>query len=227
MTITDFTAPFITEERRALIKHILQQRTRWLTVCIEDVYQPHNAAAVLRSCECFGVQDAYIVEENHAFRPSRDVVMGADKWLTLHHFNRTHADNLGTCIRSIKQRGYKIATTVLDAETIPLPELPVHEPLALVFGSEKSGVSPRMQEAADYKVKIPMYGFTQSFNISVSAALCLQDLTRRIRQAQVAWQLSDDEIASLTEEWYLKTVPRPEQLIKRWKQETQAIQNPV
>lgn len=194
-------------------------RTRWLTVCIEDVFQPHNAAAVLRSCECFGVQDVHVVEERNHFKPNRDVVMGADKWLTMHRYGKTHADNSGTCVRTLKERGYCIAVTVLDEETIPLSELPVDQPIALVFGAEKEGVSARMQAAADYKVKIPMYGFTQSFNISVSAALCLQELTRRIREEQVPWPLTPEEVDELTEEWMLKTVPRPQQLIDHWKAE--------
>ena len=178
--LTEFMQP----ARKERLNWVLEQRTQYLTIILENIYHPQNASAVLRSCECFGIQDLHIISDKKKYRPNADVARGASKWLTLNHYNDGDASTR-KCFNTLKERGYKIAITSLDdTETMPLEELPLDNPVALCFGTEDMGVSDEAKELADYKIKIPMFGFTESFNVSVAAAICLYSLTTRLRNSQ-------------------------------------------
>ena len=158
----------------------MARRTRHLRVVLEDIYQPHNASAVMRSCECFGIQHLHVIENRYVFRPNREVAMGASNWIHLHRHHEAGRDNTRDCLERLRRDGYRIIATSLNAKSIPLSRLPVDEPLSLWFGTEEEGLSETVLQAADAHVHIPMHGFTQSFNISVSAAICLYDLRNRL-----------------------------------------------
>jgi tRNA (guanosine-2'-O-)-methyltransferase len=173
----EFLTDFISEERLFKIDSTIDKRTKYLSVVLEDIYHPHNASAVIRTCECFGVQDMYTIENTKEYRVNKCVTRGAGKWITLNRYDSTK-NNTVDCINSLKKNGYKIVATSLKKNITILPEeLPIDNKLALCFGTEELGLSDTLHEMSDYFVKIPMYGFTQSFNISVSAALILQILT--------------------------------------------------
>lgn len=177
---------------------VLGRRTRRLTVLFEDVYHPHNASAVIRSTECFGVQDVHVVEDEYRFRPSRDVVRGAGRWVTLHR----HRD-LGRALADLRGRGYRIAATSARPGSVELDATPLDRPLALCFGTEEVGLSPGALDAADLHLHVPMVGFTESLNVSVTAALCLRELTRRVRQTD-GWQLPVAEREELRLGWLMQ-----------------------
>lgn len=186
MTIQEqiaFLDPFITEHKRDKMETVLANRTDKIRVVLEDIFQPHNASAVMRSCECFGIQYLHVIENEHRYRPNTDVARGAGNWITLTRHNRSKDGQHPTrsCLNALRANGYRIVTTAPGSDSCPIAELPLDEPVALCFGTEWEGASEILMSCADYKVHIPMYGFTQSYNVSVSVALCLYELTKRLR----------------------------------------------
>ncbi|MEM7797959.1 MAG: RNA methyltransferase, partial [Chloroflexota bacterium] len=176
-----YLSQFVTPHKKQLIKEIINLRTQHITVLLENIYQPHNASAVLRSCDCFGVQDVHIIEDENPYRINPEVAMGATKWLTLHRYALPQLNNTDLCLSQLKAQGYKIVATTLREGSISLLDFPIDKKIALCFGTEAEGLSEQIHAEADYFLQIPMYGFTQSYNISVSAALCLFELTKKLR----------------------------------------------
>ena len=207
---------FATENRWQTINTVLEKRTRYLTVVLEDIYQPHNASAVLRSCDCFGVQDVHIVENKNEFDPNKGVTIGADKWIDLQSYNQPDQNNTAACFEKLKGKGYQIIATTPHEDEVNIDEVPLDQKTALLFGAELTGLSDYALEHADGYAKIPMVGFSESFNISVSAALCLYELSRRLRSQRDDWQLNEEEIVNLQLDWLKKTVRAPEKLIQRY-----------
>jgi len=201
--LLDFLGGFVTDHKKEKMAAVLGRRTRHLTVALEDIYQPHNASACLRSCECLGVQDLHVVEGRNEYSPSNEVAMGSAKWLTFHHYRRT-AD----CLDALRERGYRLVATTPNVEGHDLATLPLDRPVALLFGTEEEGLSDEALAAADATLRLPQYGFTQSFNVSVSVALCLSRLVERLRAEDVPWQLSEDERREITLAWYRAVVTR-------------------
>ncbi|MCX6269893.1 MAG: RNA methyltransferase [Bacteroidetes bacterium] len=206
--LLDFLLTFITEQRREKFETLIANRTRHLTVVLENVFQSHNISAVLRSCECFGVQDVHIIENVNPFKTHADIVLGADKWLTLHHYRSE--DAIDQCFSTLKKNGYLIVATSPHYESYNLENLPVDQKFALVFGTEMDGITERVIEQADMFVKIPMAGFTESLNISVSAAVSLYALTQRTRTGTTDWRLNCDEKTAIMLSWVRNTLKRPE-----------------
>lgn len=212
-----YLAPFVTAHKRQRIAEVLAQRTRHLTVVLENIYQPHNASAVVRSCECFGVQDVHAIELDNPFTPNKSIVRGASKWLSIHHYAQTDAGSgTAVCLQQLRRQGYRIAATTLRSGSIPIRELDVAQPVALCFGTEETGLSDEAHDLADLFVQIPMQGFTQSFNISVTAALCLYDLTTRLRPSALPWQLTTAEKQELTLAWYMGVVRQSDTLVQEF-----------
>lgn len=187
---------------REKLEQVLSQRTDYLATVVEDLYQPHNGAAVIRACECFGVQNLYSISHRNPFRVSPEIVDGADRFIDIHHFNESERDNTEACIEHLKNKGYRIFATSLREGCIPISEVPLDQPLALCFGTEMQGLSDRAHELADAFVRLPMYGFTQSFNISVTSALAMNELTARLRAENRPWQLSEARSAEIRKRWF-------------------------
>ncbi|KAF0093053.1 MAG: tRNA (guanosine-2'-O-)-methyltransferase [Puniceicoccaceae bacterium 5H] len=208
--LTAYLEKFATEERKTRMRAMLAQRIGRLRIVLEDIQDPHNASACVRTTEIFGVQHLHNIQNRHKFFLNRDVAMGAHRWMTLHRYSRRDQDNTAVCLQELKDQGFLVVATALQEDTVSLYDLPVDRPLAVCFGNESNGASPKMLEMADLTMKIPMYGFTQSFNISVSAALSLQELTRRIRLQEDGWQLPDEEQRDVYLHWLWRTIARPE-----------------
>ena len=193
---------FITPHRSELIDNVLKMRTRYLTVVLEDIYQPHNASAVLRSCDCFGIQDIHIIENRNKYRLNPDITLGSDKWLDIHKHSRNDKNNTLMAINFLKKKGYKIVATTLQTNSISLEEFNLtNQKTAILFGTELNGLSDDAMNNADEFIKIPMFGFTQSFNISVSAGIILYSLTNRLRTSFASWELTIDEKLELKIKW--------------------------
>ncbi len=207
--LTAYLEQFVTEERKARLLEVLANRTRHVTIVLEDLYQTQNISAVMRSCECYGVQDAYIVENRNTFEIHKDISMGADKWLTLHHYPHA-AHNMRQCIDDLHAQGYYVVAT-----------LPDERKTAFLFGTELTGLSEEAVQGADCAALIPMYGFTESFNISNSAAIILFHFTERLRHSDINWRLSQEEHDALYFEWLQKSLRDPDGMIAHFlKQET-------
>jgi tRNA (guanosine-2'-O-)-methyltransferase len=201
-----YLSEYITPERKVLFERILASRTRYLTVVLEDIYQPQNASAVLRSCDCFGIQDVHIIENKNRFQVNPNVTLGSTKWLNLHHY-REKEENTLEAIHTLRQQGYRIVATSPHANDTNLEDFDLQKgKTALIFGTELTGISDRVENNADEFLKIPMFGFTESFNISVSAAIILHHLNLRLRQSDISYHLTDEEKDKIRLAWLRKTI---------------------
>jgi tRNA (guanosine-2'-O-)-methyltransferase len=199
--------PMITEMRKERFAEVLRNRTRFITIVLEDIFQPHNASAVLRTCDCFGVQDVHIIENKNRYEVNPDVALGSSKWLSLYKYSRGE-DNTSACLARLKEQGYRIIAATPRKDDFTPHSLPVRSKFALLFGTELYGLSDTAIRMADSFVRIPMFGFTESFNISVSAAILLHTLTGRIRQERTGWQLSEEEMLDVRLEWAMNSLRR-------------------
>ena len=206
---------YVTEHKAQLIDEVLNQRTRHLTVVLEDLYHAHNISAVIRTCDCFGIQDLYITQRLHDYQVNPNIVRGASKWVTLEKYVRSE-DSTVRCFNDLKKKGYRLVGTTPDHNSASIQELDITEKTALVFGTELGGLTQETRETVDELVHIPMYGFTESFNISVSAALILNELTARLKRSEVDWALSEEEKNTLKLEWYQRIVKRSDLHIKNY-----------
>lgn len=214
--LIDFLGHHVTAKKRDKIASVLAERTRHFTILLEDIYQPHNASACLRSCDCLGLQDVHIVERRFDYRPNANIALGSSKWLTLHRYQRT-----ASAIDTLKARGYRLIATTPNEEGYDPSTLPIDQPVALLFGSEHTGLSDAALAAAEGCLRIPMYGFTESFNISVTVALAVSRLIERLRAAGIDWHLSEAEKKEITLAFYRRIVTRHELLEKRfWESRT-------
>ena len=202
----EYLEGFITDKRKALFKKILEDRTRHFTVAIEDIFQSHNASAVVRSCDIFGVQDLHIIENKYEFLNSRHVAKGAQKWLDFHNYRNPEINNTLDCIDTLKSKGYQIIATTPHNESCYLKDFDISKKSAFFFGVEKAGLSKDVMDNADGFLKIPMVGFTESLNISVAAAIILQNLNERLKVSNIDWQLSDVEKEVKYIDWMEKTI---------------------
>ena len=205
---------FVTAKRLALFDQKLALRTRYMTIVLEDIFQPHNASAVLRSCECFGIQDVHIIENRNEYRINPEITLGSNKWLNLYRYNE-QPDNTLAALNQLKQQGYRIVATTPHRNDCLLDEFDMTRgKFALLFGSELDGISHTALEAADEFLRIPMAGFTESLNISVSAAVCIHHLTLKLRQSSIEWHLPAAEQQSILLQWLRNTI-RKSDLIER------------
>ena len=204
----------VSENRLKAFRSVIEKRTRYLTVVLEDIYQPHNASAVLRSCDCFGIQDVHIIENQNEYNINPDVALGASKWLNLNKYSENNNNTLET-IKTLKKQGYRIVATTPHTNDIKLEDYDLSKgPSALFFGTEKLGLSKIMMDNADEFVKIPMHGFTESFNISVSASIILYHLTTILKNgSNINWQLSQSEKNQILIQWFKESIKKSDIII--------------
>lgn len=209
----EYLSGFISENKKKKIEEIIFHRTKYLTIILEDIYQPHNASAVVRSCDCLGIQDIHIIENKNKYSVNPDVALGSSKWVNIIKYN-TMESNTELCISTLKFKGYKIVATLPDKDFKPLEELELDKKTAIMFGTEMEGLSKSAIRLADESVRINMFGFTESLNISVSAALCIHYLSSKIRNSNIEWRLSEDEIIDTKLTWARNIVKHAELIEK-------------
>ncbi|MFP4572779.1 MAG: TrmH family RNA methyltransferase [Desulfobacterales bacterium] len=211
-----YLSGFVTQNRFDTFDRVLEHRTRYITVALENIFQPHNASAVLRSMDCFGIQDAHIIENGYEYRINPDVALGASNWLTLMKYN-SGPHNTEAAISSLRGRGYRIVAATPHFRDVSLPDFDLYRGRAAIFfGTELEGLSDVLLDNADEFLSIPMYGFTESFNISVSAALVFYELVQRLKGSNLDWQLSEEEKQELRLQWLKQSVKRSDLLVKRF-----------
>ncbi|MFO7842339.1 MAG: RNA methyltransferase [Bacteroidales bacterium] len=211
--LVNYLEQFITQKRLNLFHQILNQRTRYITVVLEDIYQSQNASAVLRTADCFGIQDVHIIENKNEYQINPDVALGSYKWLNLIKYNNQKSNTL-EAISDLKKQGYRIVATTPHTKDVNLEDFDLTRgKTALFFGTELNGLTDTMIDNADEYIKIPMVGFTESFNISVSVAIILHHLTSLLRKSEIDWQLSDNEKEEILLEWLKKTIKKSSLLI--------------
>ena len=190
----------ISDHKNDLFKSIIENRSRHLTVVMEDIFQSQNASAVLRSADCFGVQDVHIIENRNEYTLNPLVALGSSKWITMHKYNES-TNNTEEAFKHLRSQGYQIVATTPHINDIELDDLDITKKTAVVFGTELEGLSDYAIKNADVHMKIPMFGFTESFNISVSAALCMHQLSGKIRKSDFDWKLSENEKTDVLLDW--------------------------
>jgi len=213
--VVSFLSGLLTEERLGRVEEVLAQRTRYLTVVLEDIYQSQNASAVLRTCECFGVQDVHIIENYNPYNINPMVLKGSDKWLNINRYNQSE-NNSAAAVDRLKSEGYRIVATSLHEGSISLDAFDARRgKCAVIFGNEHQGVSEYILKQADEYLKITMCGFTQSLNISVSAGIIISQLIRKIKNSAINWELAASEKENIRAEWLKRSVKNPQMLINR------------
>ncbi len=203
---------FVSEERKRRFSAVLAHRTKFLTVAIEDVFQLHNTSAVLRSCDAFGIQELHVVEDRFGQRLDKNIAMGAEQWVDVSRYRSSQE-----CMNVLKNKGYQIVATTPHNDSGLLQGFQLKTKTALFFGTEKEGLSEAVMQQADGFLKIPMQGFSESLNISVSAAIIIQELTQRLRKSDLKWQLTDDEMMAKRFDWVKKSIKNVEAIIGRYR----------
>ncbi|PLX00824.1 MAG: TrmH family RNA methyltransferase [Marinilabiliales bacterium] len=212
----EYLKEFALEDRVGLFRKVLSLRTRYITIVLEDIYQSQNASAVLRSSDCFGIQDIHVIENSNEYKVNPDVALGSSKWLSLNKYNSQENNTVST-IQKLKNDGYRIVATTPHTNDVTLDDFDISKgKVALLFGTELRGLSDLAIENADEYLKIPMYGFTESFNISVSAALIMRELTNKLRKSSLSWELTEQEKDELLFEWLLKSIKSSGKIMEKF-----------
>lgn len=192
----NFLESILTDNRKDKFLKVLKNRTNHFTIAVEDIFQMHNTSAVMRSCEVFGIQELNVIEQRYGKSIDKEIAMGAQKWVDINTF-----DTISECITALKAKGYQIIATTPHNDDCLMDDFDISKPSALFFGTERDGLSDEILQQADGFLKIPMVGFTESLNISVSAAIMIQNLTYRLRKSDIKWHLSEDEILEKRLQW--------------------------
>ena len=202
---------YLTENRLDRFNAVLSQRTKHFTVATEDVYHLHNTSAVMRSCDVFGVQELSIIEAQGGKRIDREIALGAQKWVDLNRY-----DTALDCIKEMKTKGYQIVATTPHKNDCLLKDFDVTKKSCFFFGRETEGLTQEVLDHADCFLKIPMVGFTESLNVSVSAAIILQSVTNKLKQTDINWQLSQEEKDFKKMDWIKKTIHSYDEIVERF-----------
>ncbi len=224
--LVDYLGQYITAHKRSAIERVLAQRTRFFTVVLEDIFKPHNASAVLRTCDCFGIQDIHLIEKTETYKINPFVTRGAAQWVDLHKYYTPEGSAVDDCFGRLRSEGYAIYGTSPASDSLSIHDLPLrpNQKVALVFGNEHEGISVEVKSKVDGLVHIPMRGFTESFNISVSASIFLYELMKRANEMEIPnFHLSDQDRAELRLRWYKDIVPHADIHERYFLQQTQNL----
>ncbi len=213
--LIEYLKGFMSDRRVQRFDEVIAMRSDYLRVVLENVYQAHNASAVVRSCDCFGIQNVHFIENRNQMKISDDVAMGSSNWLSIHK-HKEKENNTKDTLQLLKDKGYKIIATTPHKDDFTPDTLPIDQKIALVFGTEIEGISQDVYDMADGFVRIPMFGFTESFNISVSAAICMYALSSRIRQHIPNHLLSEEEKTDIYLDWLKSSVEKSGALIENY-----------
>lgn len=213
--LLSYLESYLTENRKQLFEQVLEERTKHFTAVLEDIYQPHNASAVIRSCDVFGIQEVYTIENQFTNKISKHVARGSHKWVDIHRFKKD-MDNTQPCLDHLKAKGYQLIATSPHIDSMLLNDFDISKKTAFIFGREKEGISDIIKENADGFLKIPMYGFTESLNISVAVAIVLQQVTSKLKRSDLNWKLSVQEKREVYERWVQKSIRNVEMIISHY-----------
>lgn len=217
----EYLRNFVVDDKNALLDQRIQERTDYVAVVLEDLYQSHNQSAVMRSADCYGIQNVHLIENRNAYDVSSTVSQGAREWLTIHRHKKLE-NNTQVAIDELKSAGYRIIATTPHSDDILLDELDLEKgKMAFFFGTELTGLSSTVIEQADEFVKVPMYGFTESLNVSVCAALVMYSVSQRLRKSGIDWHLPEERRNEVFLQWYKHTVKASSEILERFNRENE------
>lgn len=211
--LLEFMFRFLTDEKIQRFTEVINKRTRHITMVMEDIYQGQNTNAVIRSCECFGIQDVHIIQNKYDFHIVEDISKGSFKWINIHKYKEAE-NNTKVCFEQLKKNGYTIIGTSPHENDTDLHEIPLDKKTAFVLGSEKDGLSKEAMKLCDGFMKIPMAGFTESLNLSNCSAIITQNLTSRLWKSNINWQLTEEEKTAILIEWCFEVTGRKKLLLE-------------
>lgn len=208
----------ITPNKLNMFERIAAQRTKHIVVGVENIQQDHNASAIMRSMDCLGFQELHLIEKNNTYQFQRDIALGAARWLAVEQ-HQEGPEPVLNAIAQLKSKGYRIVATSPHHKAKTHQTINLDQPLALFFGAEKHGISEQLLQNADDLLHIPMHGFTESFNLSVSAAIILNALRTRLEQSNINWLLSKEERTQLKITWCERILNGGPQLAQKFRKE--------
>ena len=210
---------FVTKKRLNTFQKKIDLRSNHLTLVLEDVFQSRNISAAIRSADCFGLQKVHIIENKNKYITDKTVSLGASKWLNIVHHNQKEK-NTEDCIRKLKTQGYQIIAATPNNHDITLEDIDIkNNKVAILLGTELTGLSEEALSLSDKKMKIEMYGFTESLNISVSAAICCQKLSSKLRKERSDWRLNEEEKNTLLLNCLRNTIKSSKQIEQKFMRE--------
>jgi tRNA (guanosine-2'-O-)-methyltransferase len=210
-TTFNYLKRFLTDERLKKIEKYAIESSDFVLPVMEDIFQFRNAAAIVRSVEACGFHKIVAMESENKFSPNLKVTKGAETWVEVQKMPHT-LDSL----KEIKKSGYKILAVSPEHNATMLPDYNLTEPVALVFGTEKEGVTDEILNFADETLAVPMYGFTKSFNVSVAAAICFYELRQKLIKSAMDYKLTGDKLWELKVRWAKNSIPRGEEVLKSY-----------
>lgn len=217
--LIQYLSQFVMPERLSLFYKNLSLRTNYLTVVLEDMYQSHNASAAVRTADCFGIQNVHVIENKNLFNVNPDVVRGASNWVTVNRYNGS-AMNTPEALKKLRRQGYRIVVATPHEHDVDLECFDLAKgKAAIVFGCERPGLTEFAKQEADEFMKIPMVGFTESLNVSVSVAITLHHLTHQLRNhSTIDWGLSEEEKQKVLLNWLRMSIKRVDLLEDKFKE---------
>lgn len=215
----EYLKNFVTDAKNELFARAIEERTSYVTLVLEDLFQPHNQSAVMRSADCMGIQHVHLIENRNSYDMHSSVSQGAREWLTLHRY-RKEQNNTPEAIRELRKQGYRIIATTPHTRDVFIDELDLTKgKMAFFFGTELTGLSPLVLEEADEFVKVPMYGFTESLNVSVCAALVMYSVMQRLRKSGIDWKMAEEEKIPVLLQWYKHSIKASAEILQRFEEE--------
>lgn len=208
----------ITANKVGMFDRIAPQRSRHLVVGLENIQQDHNASAIMRSMDCLGFQELHLIEKNNSYQFQRDIALGAARWLDVVQ-HQEGPEPVLDAIAQLKNKGYRIVATSPHHKAVTPQTIDISRPIALFFGAEKHGISEELLHNADELLHIPMHGFTESFNLSVSAAMVLSALRTRLEASKFDWLLPKVAQTMLKIEWCERILNGGPQLAQKFREE--------
>ena len=216
LELIEHLSQFLTEERLHLFHEKLKERSNRITLVLEDVFQSRNISAAMRSADCFGIQNIHIIENKNNFIKDKSVSLGAGKWINIKQYN-TEENNTINCLKKLKKEGYQIIATSPHNTNISLEEIDVNNnKIAIILGTELTGLSEKALSFADKRMKINMYGFTESLNISVSAAICCQSISSKMRKETTGWEVTEEEKTDILLNWIRNSIKSGKQIEEKF-----------
>ena len=216
LELIEHLSQFLSEERLHLFHEKLKERSNRITLVLEDVFQSRNISAAMRSADCFGIQNIHIIENKNNFVKDKSVSLGAGKWINIKQYN-TEENNTINCLKKLKKEGYQIIATSPHNTNISLEEIDVkNNKIAIILGTELTGLSEKALSFADKRMKINMYGFTESLNISVSAAICCQSISSKMRKETTGWEVTEEEKTDILLNWIRNSIKSGKQIEEKF-----------
>lgn len=218
--LTAYMNTFMRDERRDKLNHVLDNRTTHFCVAMEDLFYERNSGAIIRTADGYGIQNIHVIEPRDSFKSkvTNIISKGAEKWVT-----KTQHDDIKNgakmCIDELRSQGYQIVATSPHKDGHTIHDFDISKKSAFFLGAEKTGISDIVMEEADDYIAMPIYGFTESYNVSVANGILLHELINRLRKSDVDWHLSEEERNDLFLDWTMKSINSSDMIADKFMEE--------